>query len=149
MNENPFEVPDGLEYEFAGGASADVVAAAERKIGMKFPAAFRRFLERHGSGFVEHQEFIGLGGPAHRDVVELTRTLRRELGEEVFQRDLIPVLADGYGNYECLRESAGQNEWPVVFWRHEAGAHQELEVLAQDYEAWFGQTIVEILDQVD
>lgn len=87
---------------------------------------------------------IGLGGPPHLDVVELTAHLRERAGVSIFPRHLIPVLADGFGDYDALDTSQPGPEVPVGRWLHDGGDDQALAVLAPSYAEWLRRLVEDI-----
>jgi hypothetical protein len=138
----------GLDYRFDGGVSEEAIHDAAMRLGVVFPPSYVDFLRRFGSGYISYQELIGLGGPPHLDVVELTSHLRERAGISRFQRHLVPVLADGFGNYDALDTSQPGPEVPVVQWLHDGGDDQKPPVLAGSYAEWL-QRLVEDIRSVD
>lgn len=138
----------GLDHSFYGGVTKEAITDAEARLGVAFPPSYANFLRRFGSGYVSYQELIGLGGPSHLDVVELTAHLRERAGISVFPRHLIPVLADGFGNYDALDTSQSGLEVPVVQWLHDGGDDQLPVVLASSYAEWL-QRLVEDIRSID
>lgn len=136
----------GLEFEFYGGANEEAIRAASNSINLPFPPGYVEFLRRYGSGFISYQELIGLGGPAHLDVAQQTAHLRTHSRVSPFPLQLIPLLADGYGNYECLDASSKDSaaEFPVVQWLHDGGDQQALTTLALSYEDWLRDLVRQI-----
>jgi cell wall assembly regulator SMI1 len=115
------------------------IGSAERALGVRFPPAFRAFLIELGSGGAGSEEFIGLGGPSHLDVVQATLWARQS--PRGFPPTLIPLRRDGFGNYDCLDlDCETESSCPVVEWVHEAPNGQR-RVLAPDYEAWFASIL--------
>lgn len=136
----------GLEHEFCGGVSDDSILQAMDAVGVSFPPSYVEFLRGFGSGYICHQELIGLGGPPHLDVAKQTLLLRGNSRISRFPPHLVPVLADGFGNYECLDVSHGDSsqENPVVQWLHDGGDEQPLEHLAPSYAQWLRALVVQI-----
>lgn len=135
-----------LEHGFSGGVPRTTVDAAESALGLRFPPSYVDFLRSHGSGFIEHHELIGLGGPRHLDVVEETLHLRSRSKISRFPESFIPVLGDGFGNFECLDSSkpGGSGEMPVVQWLHDGGDRQQPSVLASSYDQWIRRLVEQI-----
>jgi len=131
------------DADFSGGVDDAQIDAAAEKIGLMFPRGYRRFLHHFGSGGIESEEFIGLGGPAHLDVIERVVDLRAKPGPSVFPRTLIPVRADGFGNYDCIDtlQPTHDGEFAVVQWLHDGGNEQRMEVLGESYVDWFGSML--------
>ena len=138
------------EVDFAGGVQEAEISSAEQALGVRFPLKFRSFLGELGCGAVDSEEFIGLGGPRHLDVVQSTNWLRERPGG--FPTTLLPLRADGLGNYDCLDIGCWSgDECPVVEWVHDA-PYAKRRVLASDYERWFEsvlQLIVELNQEED
>lgn len=138
----------GLDCRLEGGVSEEAINDAAARLGVSFPPSYVDFLRRFGSGYISYQELIGLGGPPHLDVVELTSHLRERAGISAFPRHLIPVLSDGFGNYDALDTSQSGPEVPVVQWLHDGGVDQVPAVLARSYAEWL-QRLVEDIHSVD
>jgi hypothetical protein len=82
------------DVEFFGGVSENSVNVAEAELGLCFPPDYKIFLQEFGSGYVSSEEFIGLGGPKHLDVVWLTKELRGRSSNPLPHR-MIPLRNDG------------------------------------------------------
>ena len=131
------ELADSPDRDLGSGVDEQAVLQAESALGVLFPPQYRRFLARFGSGFVSSEEFIGLGGPRHLDVAWLTIELRSR--KKDFPKSLIPIRADGFGNYDCLDSNnpTSDGEFPVVVWVHDGGANQHHRILAPSFDDWF------------
>ncbi len=137
--------------EFHGGVGDSLIDRASAAIGLPFPPGYRQFLKKLGCGYVSFQEFIGLGGPEHLDVVKETLQQRERSGPSRFPLHLIPVLSDGFGNYECIdtaSPTSGGGECRVVNWLHDGGDDQKCEVLAESYLEWFW-SVLQMIKAVD
>ena len=136
--------------EFHGGVTNSLIEAAELAIGLRFPPSYVEFLRRLGCGYVSFQEFIGLGGPPHLDLVKEATYLREHSKISRFPRQLIPVLADGFGNYECIDTSRpmADGECSVVSWLHDGGDDQDCEEIAKSYLEWF-LSVLRMIQSVD
>jgi SUKH superfamily protein len=121
----------------SGGVPDSVIDAASTALRVPFPRSYREFLRHCGAGCASFQEFIGLGGEHHLDVVRVTQDLRARKGSG-FSLSLLPVLNDGGGNYECIdtAQPTGSEEFRVVRWLHDGGEHQLCESLADSYVQW-------------
>ena len=131
------------ERKFYGSASTEMIAQAQSTLGIRFPADYIDFLSKLGSGFASSEEFIGLGGPAHLNVVTVASRLREPSRLAVFPKELIPLRSDGFGNYDCINLS-GSNDVDgtlVVLWVHDGGDHQDFEVIEHGYWEWFVNTL--------
>ena len=130
-------------HAFSGGVDRRAIEAASTALGVPFPSGYIQFLARYGAGHVSFQELIGLGGALHLDVVNVTRDLRERKGSSLFPNNLIAVLGDGGGNYECIdtAQPTPSDEFRIVRWLHDGGAEQECEVLADSYPEWLWDTV--------
>ena len=145
MNLDPLEEAlRGLDHEFYGGVPQEAIVEAAATLGVAFPPSYVDFLRRFGSGYISFQELIGLGGPPHLDVAKLTTYLRERSGISIFPRRLVPVLADGFGNYDSLDTSAPGPEYPVVHWLHDGGEQQTPRVLASSYADWLRALVADV-----
>jgi cell wall assembly regulator SMI1 len=126
------------EFEHGWGATAAAVDAAENRLGVTFPASYRKFLIDFGWGTFGDFEICGLGAdvPLWMDVVEVTR-LERSNAIAPLPAHLLPIHAEGDEDQVCLdlRGSPGGLA-PVVFWNHESGLNQTPTVLAGDFSIW-------------
>jgi len=135
---------------FCNGVAPLTIDSAAATIGLPFPRGYREFLATLGCGYVSFHEFIGLGGPDHLDVVKETLWLRDASTISTFPRSFIPILSDGFGNYECIdtsRRTSG-DEFKVVNWLHDGGNDQRCEELADSYLQWFW-SVLQMIRRVD
>ena len=125
-----------------GPASEEMIAAAEHHLGIQFSPQYRSFLSNFGSGGVDSEDFIGLGGPEHLDIVKLAFRLRNR--NNPLPAHLLPLRGDGLGNYDCfdMSQPTSHGEYPIVQWNHEAGEVQECELLAGSFDDWFESILV-------
>jgi hypothetical protein len=132
------EIATFQDREFCGGVSESAIASASGAIGLPFPRGYREFLRRLGCGYVSSEEFIGLGGPPHLDVVRETLHLREHSKTSRFPDHLIPVRSDGFGNYDCIDTSrpTDAEEFEVVAWLHDGGDEQDCQELGASYFDW-------------
>lgn len=94
------------------------IAAAEARLAVRFPAAYREFVQRFGFIEVGSESIAGLGGRDDDNVVALTESFRD--GDWQFPQSMIVIGLDGRGGCYCLntaRENAG--ETPVMYFDHE------------------------------
>lgn len=131
------------EFEHGAGADESAIRAAEAHLGVKFPAAYRRFLSDFGWGFFADFEICGLGTdvPVWMDVVKVTQ-MERGNGMLALPAHLLPIHAEGDGDQVCidLRGTAGLAA-PVVFWDHSAGSGQTPTLLAGDFLNWLADLL--------
>jgi len=131
--------------EPSGPVSEDLIATAEQQLGIQFPPQYRAFMSVFGCGGVDSEDFIGLGGPAHLDIAKLALRLRER--NNPLPARLLPLRADGFGNYDCLdtNQPTADGEYAIVQWNHEAGEEdQECELLADSFDGWFESILVMI-----
>lgn len=132
--------------DFVEPVGLDLIDAAESELGHPLSREYREFLNRFGCGGVESEEFIGLGGKPHLNVVQMHKDLMQRL--RPLPARLIPIRADGFGNYDCIDTSisTSDGDFAVVQWIHDNGPHQVLEQLATSYFEWF-VSILELIEQ--
>jgi cell wall assembly regulator SMI1 len=126
------------QREFFEPADTAAIENASREIGLPFPPQYREFLTRVGCASVGSESFIGLGGPQYLDVVWVTTTLRNKRSTKNFPKFLIPLRADGYGNYDAIDTShpTDDGEFAIVEWRHEGTDADRSEVLTSGFFEW-------------
>jgi hypothetical protein len=126
------------EVQFSGGGTDVEIHRASVAIGLPFPPECREYLRTLGAGHVSSEEFIGLGGPRHLDVTWITEELRnRHPGG--FPQTMIPIRADGFGNYDCIdtTEPTHDGEFQVVEWLHGRHGAETGRVVAGSFCEWF------------
>ncbi len=126
--------PDALT---ACGATAEEVAEAERRLGVVFPEALRRFLMELGYVEADSAEFFGLGAgvPEHLNLVDRAIEERTTFHPNI-PPHLIPILNDGCGNHFCIELRTGAADPPIVFWSHELGSDQTPSPVASCFSRW-------------
>jgi len=136
------------DREFFGPVADAAIETASHELGLPLPAQYREFLARLGCGSVASESFIGLGGPRHLDMVWLSKTLRGKDREKRFPVGLIPVRADGYGNYDAIdtAQPTSERECAIVEWRHEGVSTDRCRVLASGYFEWL-ESMVAVIRQ--
>jgi hypothetical protein len=125
------------------GATIEQLQAAELELRVVLRGSYRAFLEAFGWGGVDDIEIFGLGSdvPLHLDLIAITMSERND-AQPPLPLYLIPVANDGAGNLFCLDASeAFREEYPMVFWNHEAGPDQEPEPVARDFAAWLSELV--------
>ena len=123
--------------DFSGPVTPSSIDDASRIIGLPFGREYRQFLEHLGSGSVESEEFIGLGGQPHLNVIEVRENLLRK--SKPLAKYLIPLRGDGFGNYDCVNTAlpTENNEFSVVQWLHDGDPNHEYQFIASSYFEWF------------
>jgi len=136
------------DAQFIGGVSEETILEAESILKVQFPSEYRAFLYGLGSGYVSSEEFIGLGGSEHLNVVWITNNLRSRHSIS-FPHNLIPLRNDGYGNYDCinLHKQSENPECEIVEYLHD-GKSAEYKKLATSFFVWF-QDILKIVRELD
>lgn len=126
------------EKEFVGGVSLEVVKSVEKKVGLQFPTDYVEYLTQLGCGYASSEDFIGLGGEPHLDVVRSYVRLREPSKHTQLPVNFIPIKPDGYGNYECIDlGKSSEEKSAVVFWIHDGGEEQNCEVISNGFWEWF------------
>jgi cell wall assembly regulator SMI1 len=123
------EIATFSDAQFVGGNSEEAIVHAEGELGLRFPPEYRAFLGELGCGSISSEEFIGLGGPQHLNVVWLTHHLRGRLSNNM-PVNLIPLRHDGYGNYDCIDTlrptDHGENEIVEYLHDEKSGERRQL-----------------------
>lgn len=116
----PFRLPTEAE-----------VNAAEERLGISFPADYRRYLlEASDVTFGSLEPAVVTPGAGHLDLVEIARSAWDEMD---VPRDLLPICADN-GDYYCLT-ARGE----VVYWSHNGTSDERWPDLATwIQEVWIG-----------
>ncbi|MDX1944301.1 MAG: SMI1/KNR4 family protein [Pirellulaceae bacterium] len=105
----------------SGPVSLEVIAAAEKKLGLLFPPSYRTFLERYGASMGDGFEIYGLTCrtdsdemPQWSDVIEHTLSLRPDCLPE----NSVEISHDGSELGYCLQSSPSDPgyEGPVIEW---------------------------------
>ncbi|HYI35197.1 MAG TPA: SMI1/KNR4 family protein [Thermoleophilaceae bacterium] len=108
------ELIDGAEdADFVGPRPEELVAAAERALGLEFPPDYRRFVLDLGAGDVGGEEFFGVVDDDFEDAaipdgVWLTLRERQDSG---LPGDLILVHAPGDGSYHAIEPGGIVVRW--------------------------------------
>lgn len=132
--------------DFEGPKSEDLLLAAERAIGEKFPFTYRRFLRQYGAGAfgsseiygVIHQNFENSSIP---DSIWYTLQLRQK---QLIPLQLIVIYDLGDGELFCLDLDAMKGgEAPVVTFTPGGPLNQQRELIAED----FGQFFLDLIQQ--
>lgn len=125
------------------GVSEPEIATAEGFLG-RFPEDYRYFLKEYGWLSVGHVEVYGLGSriPDYLEVVRMTLLERSGSGSPI-PETYVCIMNDGAGNLLCF-DTAGPNcikASPVVFWDHEKGSSQDVEVVAPSFQDWLNHLL--------
>ena len=137
--------------DFLGPRDAQVVAAAERELGVTFPPTYRHFVSELGAGGVAPNDFPGVidgrfDEASPLDVVWVTLDQRRTYG---FPTHLIVVGDTGMGEFYVLDTSQPDvdGEYPVVVWVAGGSAEEHLrrETVAADFGSFFWDLVQEAL----
>jgi len=132
------------DVDLRGGVDEAQVDEAEEALGCQLPPQYRSFLLICGCGGIGPEDFVGLGGPDHLNVVNLTSMLRKR--QNALPENLLPLRGDGFGNYDCidLLESTNNGECAIVQWNHEGGVP---DVLAGSFDEWF-ESILNLINEI-
>jgi SUKH superfamily protein len=102
---------------FVGSQDAELVAAAESALGVRFPPTYRRFLLELGAGDIAGEEFYGITGPdLVRGPVPNGIWLTLDLRRNGLPEPLVIVSSSGDGIWYALDTSQADasGESPVV-----------------------------------
>ena len=122
--------------DFEGPKPEALIALAERRLGLGFPASYRRFLGEYGCGDIEGLEIYGLinenfefaGVP---DAIGVTLKARRNWG---LAQTLVIISRPGDGSSHALDTSQTlAGECPVVAFNAVGGAHEQIAESFGDY----------------
>jgi hypothetical protein len=125
------------EAEAAGPAPDGMIAAAEKKLGVAFPADYRQFLSSFGAAAGAGYEIAGVftGGdpdepPPFTDVVSFNAGVRKSM-RAVLSADYVAVAHDGgeFTFYLDTRKSDARGNCPVVI----LGPGKDLETYASNF----------------
>jgi cell wall assembly regulator SMI1 len=134
-----YEDPERLTQAVPVGEEA--IAAAEQQLGVTFPASYRWFLAKYG--VADWPDYIyGLcTNPLYHSVVETTIANRTTLHPHIPDA-YIPFAPDGGGNHYCLKcDELADGECPIIFWDHDCGEDQEIDVTHDSFLSWLEETI--------
>jgi len=133
-----FELIDreGSFAAFDGPKDEDLIAGAEKTLGVSFPITYRTFLDQYGCGDLRGEEFYGLMTADHTrsglpDAVWMTLKSRRRFG---LPASLVIVAASANGDYFAVDCAGTSGDGPVVRWvPGKSRVAGELEPVAQDF----------------
>lgn len=129
--------------ELGAGALAEEIGEAEARLAVKFPSAYRTFLDRCGWARIGYDELYGLGRdvPLHLNLLRNTFAERNEM-QPSLPPSLVPIMNDGAGNHYCLDLSRDSNtDCPIIFWDHELEDRQCPERVASSFVDWLGERV--------
>ena len=109
------------DVSLGAGLREEEVQLLQGLLSLTLPPDYVQYLQEFGWIEVGSWEFIGFGKgvPIHLDVVHVSNDERAN-AKCPLPHHLIPIAADGYGNYYCLSASSGGTFLAqVVFWNHE------------------------------
>lgn len=114
------KVLDSEDTEPEKPATADQIAAFEKKHGFQFPEAHREFLLRSNGGVFGIARVFGVERRGALDLAKHLRDMKKEL-EETAPGPVFPFANDWGGSYFCydLRKPPTARGYPVLFWNHE------------------------------
>ncbi|MEW2131141.1 SMI1/KNR4 family protein [Streptomyces sp. NPDC005435] len=123
----------------AGGCDAEMLAAAERELGVVFPPSYRRLIETFGTWDIAGEEFLGvyrtpaMGRMLLGSVVETLDARRYGMPS-----DLIVVMDDGGCDLIVLAaaDADGDGEYPVFAWNPGVEDRRDMERLGDSFGAY-------------
>lgn len=108
------------EIDLAGAKSDEIVASAEKALGLKFPPSYKEFLLSFGCGDISGQEFYGVVNSdfVNSGIPDAVWLTIRERSDSQLPKRLVIVGAQGDGAYyalDCGRVGE-DGECPVIIW---------------------------------
>lgn len=135
----------------AGGQSDEMIAAAEDRLGVTFPASFRAYLSQWGNLSFNGYEYYGLTPNADFDhsgipnCVWFTLRKREQIG---LPASLVIFRNENDEEYFCLdtSQTRGDNECPVVIWDNMVG--EIAQTLNASFSEFLQAELTEWLDEM-
>lgn len=126
------------DADFVGPRPEELVAAAERALGLSFPPAYRAFVLELGAGDVGGEEFFGVIDDdfEHAAVPDGVWLTLRERADSGLLGDLILVHAPGDGSYHAVEPGGA-----VVRWAPGRAPEQ----VAGDFDEFLRRTVADAL----
>lgn len=135
------------EKGFSGGATMESIATLQEYIARELPGDYVEYLENLGCGFASSEDFLGLGGASHLDVVAVRRRLSEPSKHSRLPDSFIPLKPDGFGNFDCIDlDQSSQQKSTVVLWLHDGGVDQQRNIIATGFWEWFCKELTSIRD---
>jgi len=134
--------------ECGAGATTEEISYAETSLKTTFPESYRQFLQEFGWAGFAHEELYGLGSdvPFYLELVRNTNAERNQMRPSLLPY-LVPLMNDGFGNHYCLdTRMMRKSECPVVFWNHELGEDQHLELVSDTFDTWLSDMLARLLE---
>jgi len=123
------------DANFEGPRSSEEIDELRQLFRLPLPTDYLDFLAILGSGEVGSEEFIGLSALPHRHAPHVVRDLRRPTRLAPFPEHIIPLSADGGGDYECLDLARSNPDSSVIVnWSHATGVQPD--VIAVGFWEW-------------
>jgi hypothetical protein len=111
---------------------------AEKKLTFMLPNDYLEYLTKLGCGYASSEDFLGLGGESHLDMLLTYERLRKPSGHAIFPADYIPIKPDGFGNYDCIDTSrSSADKGAIVFWTHDESNEQSRGIIVMGFWEWF------------
>jgi hypothetical protein len=121
----------------ADGCDAEMLAAAERELGVAFPPSYRRVIEEFGTWDIAGEEFLGV-----YQTSAMGQNLLGSVTETLDARDqygmpsgLVGVMFDGMGGLIVLDSSQvdSEGDYPVLVWNPGVADRRDMERLGEDF----------------
>jgi hypothetical protein len=140
--------------EFHGGCSLQLIASAEKKLEVKFPPSYVKFLKEYGVGSFDGSEFLGIvkneQGQLMEDgvlnVVGNTLSARKDYD---LPHNLVVIYELGDGAVYCLDTSKEGDSPVVVYWSTFPKEAQTFEVEAENFANFFLEKVQNALEAMD
>ncbi|NTS77888.1 SMI1/KNR4 family protein [Catenovulum sp. SM1970] len=106
----------GEEILVHGGASEELILAAESRLGIKFPQDYRYFLRKYGALCFESEEFYGLTkyGLQSKSIPCAIFATESAIKLGDISNKMIKVKSTGYGPIFCIDLTGEYENSPVV-----------------------------------
>lgn len=137
---------------FLGGRDEALIAQAERTLGVRFPASYRRFLSKLGAGSIAGEEFYGVLDADQMELVTppnaVGTTLAVREDDPDYPAELVVVSDTGFGPDYVLdtaqRDERGES--PVLVWTAGLSSREDAERDADSFGEWFARRVKAALE---
>jgi antitoxin YobK len=130
---------------FVGPRPDSLILAAERKLGVRFPETYRRFLAEYGAGSFGAEELFGIIGDDFEDarIPNTVGYTLKQRGEYELPHDLVAVygLGDGETFYLDLGAREDDEAPIIVYYPEYSPEEQSREIVAKD----FGELLLDLV----
>lgn len=123
------------------------IAEAEKALNLIMPPSFTRFMSTIREmrlPLCARFYWIGTAGSTGTDDIVRANQVEHEESSSPLPSFLVAFYNDGMGNQVCFdtRTRSKDGEYPVVFWDHELGLHENLEACTRATESFESAGVV-------